>query len=63
MTQFSKHSAIATLEFSGSEYFGEGHMFVALFGHMAPMTGEAPVEHAGTESSTSTRYHNRRDIL
>lgn len=44
---FPKHSAIAKLEFSGSESFGAGHMFVAFFGHMAPMTGEAPEEHGG----------------
>lgn len=44
---FPKHSAIAKLDFSRSESFGDGHMFVAFFGHMSPMTGEAPEEHGG----------------
>lgn len=44
---FPKHSAIAKLEFSSSQSFGEGQMFVAFFGHMSPMTGEAPEEHGG----------------
>lgn len=44
---FPKHSAIAKLEFSDAEPFGKGRMFVAFFGHMAPMTGEAPDDHGG----------------
>lgn len=44
---FPKHSAIAKLDFSNSDTFGDGHMFVAFFGHMSPMTGEAPEEHGG----------------
>lgn len=44
---FPKHSAIAKLDFSKSEPFGEGHMFVAFFGHMSPMTGKAPEKHGG----------------
>jgi glucose/arabinose dehydrogenase len=44
---FPKHSAIAKIEFGKSEPFGRGQMFVAFFGHMAPMTGEAPDEHGG----------------
>jgi hypothetical protein len=44
---FPKHSAIAKLEFSDSEPFGRGQIFVAFFGHMAPMTGEAPDDHGG----------------
>lgn len=44
---FPKHSAIAKLEFGVSEPFGEGRMFVAFFGHMSPMTGEAPEQHGG----------------
>jgi|GEM_PF-265926 len=44
---FPKHSAIAKVEFSESEPFGRGQMFVAFFGHMAPMTGEAPDDHGG----------------
>jgi glucose/arabinose dehydrogenase len=44
---FPKHSAIAKVEFGKSEPFGQGQMFVAFFGHMAPMTGEAPDEHGG----------------
>lgn len=44
---FPKHSAIAKVEFSSSEQFGEGMMFVAFFGDMVPMTGEAPEEHGG----------------
>lgn len=44
---FPKHSAIAKVEFGRSEPFGEGHMFVAFFGHMSPMTGKAPDEHGG----------------
>lgn len=44
---FPKHSAIAKLDFSSSDAFGTGKMFVAFFGHMSPMTGEAPKEHGG----------------
>lgn len=44
---FPKHSAIAKVELSKSEPFGRGQLFVAFFGHMAPMTGEAPDEHGG----------------
>ncbi|MFP4105818.1 MAG: PQQ-dependent sugar dehydrogenase [Phycisphaerae bacterium] len=44
---FPKHSAIAKVEFSRSDSFGTGRMFVAFFGHMAPMTGKAPKEHGG----------------
>lgn len=44
---FPKHSAIAKIEFSTSEAFGQGEMFVAFFGHMSPMTGEAPEQHGG----------------
>ncbi|GMU23744.1 MAG: hypothetical protein AMXMBFR13_38220 [Phycisphaerae bacterium] len=44
---FPKHSAIAKLEFSNSEVFGQGQMLVAFFGHMSPMTGQAPEEHGG----------------
>ncbi len=44
---FPKHSAIAKLDVSNSEAFGNGYMFVAFFGHMSPMTGEAPQEHGG----------------
>jgi hypothetical protein len=46
---FPKHSAIAKLDFASSEAFGRGQMFVAFFGHMAPMTGEAPEEHGGAK--------------
>jgi glucose/arabinose dehydrogenase len=44
---FPKHSAIAKVDFGKSEAFGRGQMFVAFFGHMSPMTGEAPDEHGG----------------
>ncbi|MHB8995914.1 MAG: PQQ-dependent sugar dehydrogenase [Armatimonadota bacterium] len=44
---FPKHSAIAKVEFSTSQSFGQGQMFVAFFGHMAPMTGKAPDDHGG----------------
>ena len=44
---FPKHSAIAKIEFSKSGPFGEGDMYVAFFGHMSPMTGEAPEHHGG----------------
>src|SRR5690606_1952494 len=44
---FPKHAAIAKLDFAPSDAFGKGRMFVAFFGHMTPMTGEAPHEHGG----------------
>lgn len=44
---FPKHSAVTKVDFSNSESFGKGMMYVAFFGHMAPMTGEAPDEHGG----------------
>jgi glucose/arabinose dehydrogenase len=44
---FPKHAAIAKVEFSNTEPFGEGRMFVAFFGHMVPMTGKAPEKHGG----------------
>jgi len=44
---FPKHSAIAKLDFARTDAFGHGSMFVAFFGHMAPMTGEAPEDHGG----------------
>lgn len=44
---FPKHAAITKLDFSRSEGFGLGHMYVAFFGHMSPMTGKAPEEHGG----------------
>lgn len=44
---FPKHAAIAKLDFSRSEAFGNGQMFVAFFGHMTPMTGKPPEEHGG----------------
>ena len=44
---FPKHAAITKLEFSPSEAFGKGQIFVAFFGHMTPMTGKPPEEHGG----------------
>lgn len=44
---FPKHSAIAKIAFSEGPTFGEGHMFIAFFGHMSPMTGKAPDQHGG----------------
>ncbi len=44
---FPKHSAITKIDFSRGEKFGfNGQMFVAFFGHMAPMTGTVE-EHGG----------------
>ena len=44
---FPKHSSITKLDFSPGGKFGfEGQMFVAFFGHMAPMTGKVE-EHGG----------------
>ena len=57
---FPKHSAIAKLDFSEAEAFGKGQIFVAFFGHMSPMTGEAPKEHGGHrvgEAGASTPGH------
>jgi glucose/arabinose dehydrogenase len=45
---FPKHDAITQMEFCRSKQFGfEGHLFVAFFGHMTPMTGKPPKEHGG----------------
>lgn len=46
LLQFDEHSAITQMEFSRSEEFGRGDLFVAFFGHMTPMTGETPEKHA-----------------
>ena len=44
---FPKHSAVAKIDFSPGKAFGHsGDMFVAFYGHMAPMTGQVD-EHAG----------------
>ena len=44
---FPKHSAVTKLAFSPGRSFGfDGQMFVAFFGHMAPMTGKVE-EHGG----------------
>ncbi len=47
LLNFPKHSAITKADFSTGDPFGKGQMFVAFFGHMSPMTGEAPEEHGG----------------
>lgn len=44
---FPKHSSITKLDVAPTEPFGKGWLFVSFFGHMAPMTGEAPEEHGG----------------
>ena len=43
---FPKHSAAAKLAVASNEIFGKGHLFLAFFGHMAPMTGEVE-DHGG----------------
>ena len=44
---FPKHAAITKIDFSPSDAFGRGQMFIAFFGHMTPMTGTPPQEHGG----------------
>lgn len=45
---FAKHSAIMKIDVSpGGSFAPKGNLFVAFFGHMTPMTGEAPKEHGG----------------
>ncbi len=47
LATYPKHSSIAKIAFSPNERFGgEGSMFVAFFGHMAPMTGNVE-KHGG----------------
>jgi glucose/arabinose dehydrogenase len=44
---FPKHSSATKLASSPNEKFGKGAIFLAFFGHMSPMTGEAGEEHGG----------------
>ena len=46
LLQFDEHSSITQMDFSRNKQFGDGHLFVAFFGHMTPMTGETPEKHA-----------------